>query len=343
MISAICKELELRKDYLKDQSIETIYFGGGSPSILKISDIEKILVAIDSFYRIKAKEITLEANPDDLSTEKLNGWKSVGIDRLSLGIQSFQQDRLSFYNRAHTAKESLVAIDNARNAGFEKFNLDLIYGYPDANHDLWIADLKKALELDPGHLSCYALTIERDTALGRWSQKGKFHEADEEFVAEEFEILQDLTASKGYTQYEVSNFAREGKISVHNSNYWKHIPYLGVGPSAFSFDGSDRGSNIRNNSKYIKALESGEAPYEPTNLSKEDKINEYLLTSLRTIWGVDLDFLNSRLNFSIIEYKRDALQKLQEEGLLLWNEKNVTLTKKGMLLADSVASTLFID
>ncbi|MDN3204894.1 radical SAM family heme chaperone HemW [Algoriphagus sp. C2-7] len=343
MISAICKELELRRGFLKGQRIQTIYFGGGSPSILEAKDIERILNTVHSFHRCELQEVTLEANPDDLSEEKLQSWKSLGIDRLSLGIQSFQQNRLSFYNRAHTAEESLLAIDKARKEGFEKFNLDLIYGYPDTSHDAWMKDLQIALELDPGHLSCYALTVEPNTALGHWAQKGSFKEANDDYVAVEFEILQEYTEKMGYTQYEVSNFAKDGKLSLHNSNYWKHISYLGVGPSAFSFDGEDRGSNVRNNAIYIRKLSQNQIAYESAFLSREDKINEYLLTSLRTIWGADLDYLKSKLNFDLLKLKIKLIEKMNEEGLLLWNEKNVTLTKKGKLLADSVASALFTD
>ncbi|MFC3878969.1 radical SAM family heme chaperone HemW [Algoriphagus namhaensis] len=343
MVIAICKELELRKNYLAGQTIETVYFGGGSPSILSPQQIDLILASIVKHYNCQWKEVTLEANPDDLNTENLSSWKAMGIDRLSLGIQSFQPELLAFYNRAHTAEESLQAIDLARNAGFDKFNLDLIYGFPSKTHRQWEEDLSSALAMNPGHLSCYALTVEPKTALGNWTAKGKFEEPSEDFVAEEFEILQSMTEAKGYVQYEISNFALEGKFSLHNSNYWKQIPYLGVGPSAHSFDGKDRGANPRNNIHYVKAIQDNRIPFEIDPLTPSEKLNEYLLTSLRTIWGADLDFVRDTFGVDIGKEKSAVLEQMKQMGWLIWKENSLSLSKSGKLLADSIAASLFID
>lgn len=343
MVIAICKELELRKNYLAGQAIETVYFGGGSPSILSPQQINLILASIVKHYKCQWKEITLEANPDDLTAENLSMWKAMGIDRLSLGIQSFQPELLAFYNRAHTAKESLQAIHLARNAGFDKFNLDLIYGFPSKTHRQWEEDLSLALAMNPGHISSYALTVEPKTALGNWTAKGKFEEASEDFVAEEFEILQSMTEAKGYVQYEISNFALEGKFSLHNSNYWKHIPYLGVGPSAHSFDGQDRGANPRHNIHYVKAIQDDRIPFEIDPLTPSEKLNEYLLTSLRTIWGADLDFVKDTFGVDIGKDKSAVLEQMKQMGWLIWKENSLSLSKSGKLLADSIAASLFID
>lgn len=342
MTDAICKELELRRDYLGGAAVETVYFGGGSPSILQAASIEQILNTIRRQYHCSWQEVTLEANPDDLSFAKLQEWKQMGIDRLSLGIQSFQPEQLSFYHRAHTAEESLRAIGLARSAGFAKFSIDLIYGFPSATHDSWEKDLDLALQMDPGHLSCYALTVEPKTALGNWAAKGKFQEASEDFVAEQFEILQEKTEAKNYQQYEISNFASPGNYSIHNSNYWKQVPYLGIGPSAHSFDGTDRGVNRASNPQYLKALQTNQLPFELDLLSPEEKLNEYLLTSIRTVWGADLDWVNREFGIDLRKEKDGVLRQMNQMGWLVWKENMLSLTKSGKLLADSIAASLFI-
>lgn len=342
MVSKINLELILRKNYLKNSSIETVYFGGGTPSLLQRGMLESILNTIQTHFACDWKEITLEANPDDLSSENLKGWKNLGIDRLSLGIQSFNSEVLQFYNRAHTAEESRNAIGKARDIGFQKFSIDLIYGFPYPDHSIWEADLQEALKLDPGHISSYALTVEPKTALGKWEKEGKFSEADENFVAEQFEILQQYTEASGLVQYEISNFGKPGQFALHNTNYWKGIPYLGVGPSAHSFDGAHRGANPRNNSTYLKLLNQNIIPFEPEVLSKEDILNEYLLTGLRTIWGIDFDKIQKVHQRDLVSEKKAILEKMNEEGWLIWNGNTLSLSRKGKLLADSIASALFI-
>lgn len=342
MTRAIISELELRRDYLKKEPIETIYFGGGTPSLLPSDLIGKIIEKILVDYSCDIKEITLEANPDDLSEENLHAWKSQGVDRLSLGIQSFNESVLKFYNRAHTANESIQAIEKARKIGFEKFSLDLIYGFPHEDHSIWKLDLSQAIAQNPGHISSYALTVEPKTTLGNWTKNGKFMPADDEFTATQFELLQEETSKAGYIQYEISNFGKPDQFALHNTNYWKGVPYLGVGPSAHSFDGSNRGFNPSSNSKYLKILENGISPFEVENLKGNDLLNEYLLTGLRTIWGVDFQYILDLYQVDLLTVKKDILARMNQEGWLLWQDKNLSLSKSGKLLADSIAAALFV-
>lgn len=341
MTDSLIKELELRKDYLKGEAVETVYFGGGTPSLLPVSHLESILRKIDQLFPGTKSEITLEANPDDLAQEKLAGWKSLGIDRLSLGIQSFHDQILQEYNRAHTAKESQTAIDLARKAGFEKFSMDLIYGFPHDDHSLWKSDLSRALELDPGHISAYALTVEPKTALGNWTKKGKFKPADEDFVAEQFEWLQEQTDRFGYIQYEISNFGKPGQFALHNTNYWLGNTYLGIGPSAHSFDGVDRGFNPSSNPAYIKAIQSGNIPFVIEPLDPTEQVNEKILTCLRTIWGLDTELVMAQFELDILKEKNQEILFLTKQGWLITRGNTLSLTRKGQLLADSIASELF--
>lgn len=333
----------MRKEYLSaDSVIQTIYFGGGTPSLLNLSQIEKILNTIRKNYRLDLSETTIETNPDDLSEAKLLGLKNMGFDRLSIGIQSFQDEVLKFYNRAHNAKESLKSIELARNKGFEKLSIDLMYGFPSIDHSLWKNDLKTALELDPGHISSYCLTVEPGTALGKWAISGKYMPASEEFNADQFEILQEGMEQAGYIQYEISNFAKPHAFAVHNSNYWKGVPYLGIGPSAHSFDGRSRQHNVANNVKYIKSLQSDELNHEIDYLERDEIINEYILTSLRTIWGTDMNWIQQHYGVDFYALKENELVLYQKEDLLFREGKKVILTKKGKLLADSIAEKLFL-
>jgi len=343
MVEMICKEIILRKDYLQsDPVVETIYFGGGTPSLLPLAQIEKILQTIANNYTLDLKEVTIETNPDDLTSEKLEGLREMGFDRLSIGIQSFHDEVLKFYNRAHDAAESLKSIDLARSKGFAKLSIDLMYGYPHVDHSLWQKDLQLALAIDPGHISSYCLTIEPGTAMGTWARTGKFVPSSEDFNADQLDILIDEMEKSGYLQYEISNFARPGAFAEHNSNYWKGVPYLGIGPSAHSFDGKGRQHNVANNTKYINGLSAGQLHYEIDHLKIEEIINEYLLTSIRTIWGTDLRLIKDRYFTDILTYKEKELTLLQKEGLLKIEEDKLILTKKGKFLADSIAEMLFL-
>lgn len=343
MMDSILVELNLRKDYLKGAAVDTIYFGGGTPSLVPAEYLEKILDQIAALFPGKKQEVTLEANPDDLNPRALATWKSLGIDRLSLGIQSFQDQILKAYNRAHNSKEATQAIQLARAAGFEKFSIDLIYGYPHSDHRLWQLDLEEALRLDPGHLSAYSLTIEPKTAFYNWTKKGKFSPAEDEFVAQQFELLLERCDKASYSQYEISSFCRPNQAAVHNSNYWKRGPYLGIGPSAHSFDGNSRGFNPSSNTSYTKALSAGLLPFVLERLTPEECINEEILTALRTQWGLDTGSLAERYHLDILEIKKGPIKKLTELGMIHTLAKTLTLTRKGQLLADSIASDIFID
>ncbi|QDH78025.1 radical SAM family heme chaperone HemW [Echinicola soli] len=343
MVSMICKELVFQKNYFgKNTSIKTIYFGGGTPSLLSSSELSAILDTISLHYRLDLEEMTIETNPDDLSHEKLKALKALGFDRLSIGIQSFSDEVLRFYNRTHTAKESLHSIEEARKTGFDKLSIDLMYGFPAGDHQLWEHDLKQAIQLAPGHISSYCLTVEADTALGKWVQKGTFNPASEDFSADQFELMQKRLEDAGYIQYEISNFGKPGAFALHNSNYWKGIPYLGIGPSAHSFDGTSRQHNLANNPKYIKALENDSIPFEKDILSQDDLLNEYLLTALRTIWGVDLHKIKQQFGVDIMQTKGTLIERFRKEKLVEADADHLRLTKQGKLLADYIAGKLFV-
>lgn len=340
----ICRELELRSDYLpKEQSVNSIYFGGGTPSLLSAAQIGKILEQIHLHYKLDLKELTLEANPDDLLPKKLEDWKALGMDRLSIGIQTFDLEILRFYNRTHTSEESLNAIKLAKAAGFQKLSIDLIYGFPSDSHEIWENDLRIALEQDPGHISSYCLTVEPKTALGNWEKKGKYTHSTEDFAAVQFEMLMDKMEKAGYVQYEISNFGRPGQFAVHNTNYWSGIPYMGIGPSAHSFDGQKRGFNIANNSKYLKTLKSGELLFTEEIATSRDIVNDRILTALRTLWGLNLQELKSEYEIDLLMLKSKQIDMLLKENLIYLNDYHLILTSKGKLLADSIAASLFLD
>jgi len=343
MVEAQVQEMQLRKQYLQGQEVDTVYFGGGTPSLLPIKYLEKLLEKINLIFPGKKSEITLEANPDDLDYSVLVAWKSLGIDRLSLGVQSFQDQILQRYHRAHNSEQAKKAIKLGREAGFEKFSIDLIYGYPHQDHSLWKEDLNIALELNPGHLSAYALTIEPKTAFGSWTKKGKFLPASEEFIAQQYEYLLERCEQAGYLSYEISNFSIPGQMALHNSNYWKGIPYLGIGPSAHSFDGKSRGHNPASNPLYLKALMANKMPFEEEFLSSEERINEAIMIGLRTIWGVDTEALVKKFQVDILHEKQIELQKIADLDLIEIKGKILTLTRKGKLLADNIAAELFLD
>ncbi|TNF39555.1 MAG: coproporphyrinogen III oxidase, partial [Cytophagales bacterium] len=247
-----------------------------------------------------------------------------------------------FYNRSHSADQALKALEISRKAGFEKFSIDLIYGFPHSDHSLWRRDLQLALEQDPGHISAYSLTVEPKTALGNWTKKGKFIPAEEDFVAEQLEWLQEETQRAGYVQYEISNFGKPGKWALHNTNYWRGVPYLGIGPSAHSFDGKSRGANLASNAKYLAALGSGNLVYEIEEDTPGDRANELILTSLRTVWGLDLEAFAEKFGIWLKEEKKREIRKFEQAGWLIQEGNTLSLTPSGMLLADSIAAELFV-
>ena len=343
LIDAMQNEIRLQKSYLKDEQVDTLYFGGGTPSLLAIHEIGQFLDIIYSAFKVSdVLEITLEANPDDLSVAKTRDLKRLGINRLSIGIQSFDDNILKFLNRAHNAQDSFKAIKNAESAGFDNINLDLIFAITQNHGRVIQRDMAHILQILPQHISTYCLTIEPGTVFGNWSIKGKFMEVSTDSAADEFEYIIDTLCGNGYEHYEVSNFSKPGFISLHNRNYWRQVPYLGIGPSAHSFDGTTRQSNVRNNSKYIKSLEINKIPAEKEYLSKSDKINEYLLTGLRTKWGVDLSVIKNKYQTDIWKYNKSYIQNLVNLNLATFYNGKLQLQKKGMLMADKICSDLFL-
>ncbi|GAB3525953.1 radical SAM family heme chaperone HemW [Pontibacter brevis] len=343
-VQAIASELKLRQDYLQGQPVRTIYFGGGTPSLLNRQELQLLLATIKQLFIVSEDaEITLEANPDDLSPAKLQELRMAGVNRLSIGLQSFHAPHLQMMNRAHNATESLQCVKDAQAAGFDNITVDLIYGIPAPDHSIWHRDLETLFSLGVPHVSCYALTVEPDTALGRWSKKGKFKPAEDDYTAQQFEILLEQMARHGYVQYEISNFCLPGHESKHNSNYWRGVHYLGVGPSAHSFNGLSRQYNVAHNKKYVDAIAQGQVPFEVEELTLADQANDYLLTSLRTVWGCDLRKISRDYGYDFRESNAAYLQELQDKDLAKIKEEVLYLTDKGKLLADQVTLELFVE
>lgn len=344
MVEAICREISLQQQYLTDRHLNTIYFGGGTPSLLSQDELSRILDQLRQHFVIAPDaEITLEANPDDLSLARIRELAASPVNRLSIGIQSFHDPHLQRMNRAHHAAEALAAVRNAQDAGFHNITTDLIYGIPAASHDIWLNDLQTLFELQVQHVSCYALTIEEKTALGRWTKKGSFKPSEDEFVAQQFEILVSQMQQQGFIQYEISNFCRPGFESRHNSNYWKGVHYLGLGPSAHSFNGYSRQYNIAHNARYMDAVEQGQLLFERETLSLTDQANEYLLTSLRTIWGCDLRRLQQQFQVNLRQQQAAYLEELLEKEYIRIDADVLYLTDRGKLLADQITLDLFLE
>ncbi|MBD2770375.1 radical SAM family heme chaperone HemW [Hymenobacter sp. BT664] len=344
LVAAIVRELELRHAYLgPGPLLQTIYFGGGTPSLLTEAELDQIFTAIHRHFSVApGAEITLEANPDDLSAAKLRELRAASVNRLSIGLQSFYEPHLRLMNRAHTAAESTTAVRRAQAAGFENISIDLIYGVPAPGHHIWEADLANAFALDVPHVSAYALTIEPGTAFGHRLRKGTFRAAPDEFVASQFELLLAAMRAHGYEQYEISNFCRPGRESRHNANYWRGVPYLGLGPSAHSYDGQNRQFTRAHNQQYVAAvLERDEVPVTVDALSATDRANEYLLTTLRTASGCDLAHLRTHHGLDLATTRAAYLAELQANGWARLTNEVLTLTDAGKLLADHITLELF--
>lgn len=344
LVAAICKEAVLRKTFLQEP-VDTIYFGGGTPSLLSGSELEILLNTLNEHYTIAPNaEITLEANPDDIDPKTLNQWHQAGINRLSIGIQSFFEEDLQWMNRAHNAQQAKHCIELAQTAGFDNLTIDLIYGTPGLTNERWKQNIETALTLGIPHLSCYALTVEPNTALDVMVRKGTKEEVDADHQAIHFNILTETLQNAGFEHYEISNFAKPGFRSKHNSSYWQGNPYLGLGPSAHSFDGHvTRQWNISNNPLYISSLQQGVIPFESETLTMIQRINEYLMTSLRTIEGTSLNFLEKNWGE---ERKQEVLQAAQihlvQQNIRL-QEQHIVLTAQGKFLADGIAADLFVE
>jgi len=342
MIRCIARELKQRSRYLKNKRIDTIYFGGGTPSLLLHEELKLLKqVVCENFDVYQNVEITLESNPDDITEETLKMWKEIGINRLSIGLQSFKKEDLNWMNRAHTVVESMECVTLAQNAGFKNLSADLIYGLPDLTLGEWKAQLQQLIDLNVPHISAYCLTIEKNTAVHNWVSKGRFIPQTDEQQSKQFMELVEVLEANGYIQYEISNFSKPGLESRHNSNYWKGEWYLGVGPSAHSFNGDSRRWNVSNNQKYIDSINTEKEYYTSEKLSIHDRFNEKLLIGLRTNYGVNLEELSEIAELS------DKFTK-QCEGHIEngWAERegdNLFLTKEGKLRADYIASDLFLE
>ena len=340
LIAAICLELEMRKTELNDIPVETVYFGGGTPSLLTKDELFDILHAVRAHYHlVEIPEITFEVNPDDATEENLLAWKEIGINRLSIGLQSFQESDLTWMNRSHSTQQGETAVRLAQAHGFDNISIDLIYGLPDLSNEQWLSHLKRALDLKVQHISSYCLTIEPKTALNHFVAKGKLSRPTEDQQSEQFDLLVSTLGQAGFEQYEISNFAKDQLYAKHNSAYWNFTPYLGVGPSAHSFDGIQRRWNVANNTKYYQQIGKNQDWYEVEILSVSEKWNEYFLTGLRTKWGVLKRSIMELGGFNSTELKQ--LDSYLQNDLMRLNDEQYVLTEKGKLQADGIASSFF--
>ncbi len=341
-VTALLQEIDLQQNYLLEP-VSTIYFGGGTPSILPSANIKNIIFRLQKNFIIENNaEITLEANPDDITEGKLAEWKQTAINRLSIGIQSFVQEDLRWMNRAHTAQQAFDSITLAQKAGFNNLTIDLIYGTPTLSDEAWEKNVKTAIALQIPHLSCYALTVEPKTALAKMIQQKAVGDVDTEKQARHFELLMQWMKEAGYEHYEISNFAKPGYRSRHNSSYWQGKPYVGLGPSAHSFNGTSRQWNVANNALYIQSLSKGLVPFEAEVLTTEQQLNEYIMTSLRTMEGISLQNVKHSFGKDKYEYLiNTALPHLNHQHLTIENDFLKTTTA-GKLLADGIAADLFV-
>lgn len=348
MVLALAKEIVMRKNELldctrsdKDELVETIYFGGGTPSRLQISELRLLIDAIYEHYKVvENPEITLEANPDDLSEEYLIALKQIGINRLSIGIQSFFEEDLQMMNRVHNSAEAKKCLELASQY-FDNISLDLIYGIPGMSNEKWKQNIETALRFNIPHISSYALTVEPKTALNKLIQTGKIAEPIDEVASEHFMILVEMLEKNGFVHYELSNFGKPDFFSKNNSAYWLGKKYIGIGPSAHSYDGISRSWNVTNNVLYIKSIEGNQLPNETEKLTMEDRYNEYIMTGLRTIWGVSLDRIQNEFGQSYLDYLLKQSQKFLNDDLLFIENNILKPTLKGKFLTDGIASDLF--
>ena len=342
MVLALAKEIELRKEEFKDEVIETIYFGGGTPSILEVSDLRLLIDTVYSNYKVSENpEITVEANPDDLTEERIIELSNNRINRLSIGIQSFFEDDLRLMNRAHNSAEATTCLELAKQH-FDNISIDLIYGVPGMSNEKWLKNIETALSFKIPHISSYALTVEPKTALHTFIQKGIIEQPDDEVASAHFQILVDKLSENDFIHYELSNFGKENYFSKNNTGYWLGKKYIGIGPSAHSYDGEKRGWNVSNNAIYIKSIQENKLPIETEILSKTDRYNEYIMTGLRTIWGVSLDRISTEFGKTYLDYLNRQSEKYIEDHLLFIDDNILRTTKKGKFLSDGIASDLFL-
>ena len=343
LVNALAREAKAEKDYLAGETVHTVYFGGGTPSLLEISDLQFLISDLKKHYPVAADaEITLEANPDDVTMEAVQQWKSLGINRLSIGIQSFFEEELRWMNRAHNASQAKACIENSYAAGIDNLSIDLIYGSPLLTDDMWEQNVATAIAYNIKHLSCYALTVEEKTPLHKKISLQKSSDVDSDKQARQFLQLMQWLRAAGYEHYEVSNFAKPGFRSRHNSAYWKGTPYLGLGPSALSFNGSERRWNISNNTVYIKTVNAGAPQRETEVITPAQQLNETIMISLRTMEGIDLSRIRETWGAKEQLRLEKDLQKYISSGLVQMNDHHAQLTDEGMLRADGIAADLFV-
>jgi oxygen-independent coproporphyrinogen III oxidase len=338
-IDTLLTEAEQRKNYLSDEIVSTLYFGGGTPSVLSIKEISKILDRLSTLFKIDDNcEITIELNPDDLNTTYLRGLKNLSINRVSLGIQSWRDEDLVMLNRRHNSVQAEKALKSIIDTGFDNVTVDLIYGIPGMSATAWAANLDKTFSFDIKHLSAYHLTIEPGTVLGKMKDRGLFTEIDEEESSAQFTILIEKAEKAGFIHYEISNFGREGYFSKHNTNYWKQINYLGLGPSAHSFNNYSRQWNVKNVKNYISSIKNNKPFYEGEELSIKTRFNEYIMTSLRTMWGIDLEFVEKTFEKEGHDYIISTAGKFKNYGLMKQENKYLVLTNQGKMISDNIIS-----
>ena len=340
-VQALCRELEMRKGYLKGENIETIYFGGGTPSQLEEGDFRQLFETIQKCYGMEScREITLEANPDDLSKEYLQMLSTLPFNRLSMGIQTFDDTTLKLLKRRHDARTAIEAVGRCRQAGFSNISIDLIYGLPGETKERWENDLRQAIDLNVEHISAYHLIYEEDTPIYKMLKQHQVSEVDEDSSLEFFTLLIERLQKAGFEHYEISNFCRPGKYSRHNTSYWKGIPYLGCGPSAHSFDGMTREWNVSSIDLYIKGIEENRRAFEIEHLDQATRYNEFIITTIRTAWGTPIEKLKQTFGNELWEYCRKMAAPYLENGKLEEHEGALRLTREGIFISDSIMSDL---
>ncbi len=343
LVNAICQEIALQKDYLSSNYLKTVYFGGGTPSLLSADELEKILDSIHRYFSVETDaEITLEANPEDLTPSYLTAIKSLGINRLSIGIQSFREENLRFLNRNHSSAQALTCISQAQDIGIDNISIDLIYGIPGNDLNDLALDILKAVDTKVNHISAYSLTIEPKTVFGQQKKNGVFKELPEAIQSQKFSFTRKLLAEKGFEAYETSNFAKNQQYSKHNTSYWNQESYLGIGPSAHSFNQNSRQWNVAKNGIYMKAINEQSIPAEIEILTEANKINEYMMTRLRTKWGIEWSKIEQTFAQLNAEIPMDLIKNWQQNDWANISSEHLILTEKGALMADKLASDLFI-
>ena len=341
MLLALQKELELRREELANTTVETIYFGGGTPSVLSSEEINQLLETVTANYIVsEAPEITLEANPDDLNEAKIVALANSPVNRLSIGIQSFFDAHLTLMNRAHNSEEAKKCLEIATQY-FDNITIDLIYGIPNMTMEEWKVNLQTVFDFRINHISSYALTVEPKTALEKFIRQGRYQNVSEEASLAHFNVLVQEAEKQGFVHYEISNFGKPNYFSKHNASYWKGVNYIGIGPSAHSFNGKTRSWNVSNNAKYLKSLEKNELPLTSETLSKDNQYNEYVMTGLRTIWGISLSYIQSEFGEKYVHHTQKIAQKHLQEKTLQTENDTIKTTQKGKFLCDGIAADFF--